>query len=264
MRGQMTSSRDLRRERLAGNWGGASEHIGSRWEAIGMEALRDQVAAGMPWPHDNATVLKLVPLAELSGHFHDTYGQALTNIYACLELGIHTFDASVANGRSFATGDFAKEYATTTGNLKSAAQTQHAVVRAQVSAVGVVRATASEVELLVYLNQYRNHLQAGTTPVTVGGRFRMLGSFEYMLPLTADDMIRAVAFVDYGTVEPDVHINWDNFRVAPGFGFRITVPALGSAPLAFDFAFPICKASCRLPSASSRGTKRFSPVSSQR
>ena len=40
--------------------------------------------------------LKRVPLAELSGHFHDTYGQALTNIYACLELGIHTFDASVA------------------------------------------------------------------------------------------------------------------------------------------------------------------------
>ncbi|HET8694863.1 MAG TPA: hydroxymethylglutaryl-CoA lyase [Aquabacterium sp.] len=42
------------------------------------------------------SAMKLVPLAELSGHFHDTYGQALTNIYACLELGIHTFDASVA------------------------------------------------------------------------------------------------------------------------------------------------------------------------
>ncbi len=41
-------------------------------------------------------VMKLVPLGELSGHFHDTYGQALTNIYACLEMGIHTFDTSVA------------------------------------------------------------------------------------------------------------------------------------------------------------------------
>ena len=40
--------------------------------------------------------MKRVPLAELSGHFHDTYGQALTNIHACLQLGIHTFDASVA------------------------------------------------------------------------------------------------------------------------------------------------------------------------
>ena len=40
--------------------------------------------------------MKHVPLHELSGHFHDTYGQALTNIYACLELGVHTFDTSVA------------------------------------------------------------------------------------------------------------------------------------------------------------------------
>ncbi|HEX5371351.1 MAG TPA: hydroxymethylglutaryl-CoA lyase [Aquabacterium sp.] len=40
--------------------------------------------------------LRHVPLAELSGHFHDTYGQALTNIYASLSLGIHTFDTSVA------------------------------------------------------------------------------------------------------------------------------------------------------------------------
>ena len=40
--------------------------------------------------------MKHVPLGELSGHFHDTYGQALTNIYACLELGVHIFDASVA------------------------------------------------------------------------------------------------------------------------------------------------------------------------
>jgi hydroxymethylglutaryl-CoA lyase len=40
--------------------------------------------------------LKHYPLGEVSGHFHDTYGQALANILACLELGIHTFDASSA------------------------------------------------------------------------------------------------------------------------------------------------------------------------
>ncbi|MBA3625489.1 MAG: hydroxymethylglutaryl-CoA lyase [Methylibium sp.] len=40
--------------------------------------------------------LRHYPIDEVSGHFHDTYGQALTNIYACLELGIHRFDASVA------------------------------------------------------------------------------------------------------------------------------------------------------------------------
>ena len=40
--------------------------------------------------------LKHYPLEEISGHFHDTYGQALANVYASLELGIQRFDASVA------------------------------------------------------------------------------------------------------------------------------------------------------------------------
>ena len=37
-----------------------------------------------------------VPLERLAGHYHDTYGQALANVYASLELGVATFDASVA------------------------------------------------------------------------------------------------------------------------------------------------------------------------
>jgi hydroxymethylglutaryl-CoA lyase len=37
-----------------------------------------------------------VPIAKLAGHYHDTYGQALANIYASLEMGVATFDASVA------------------------------------------------------------------------------------------------------------------------------------------------------------------------
>jgi len=37
-----------------------------------------------------------VPVERLAGHYHDTYGQALANIYASLELGVVTFDASVA------------------------------------------------------------------------------------------------------------------------------------------------------------------------
>jgi hydroxymethylglutaryl-CoA lyase len=37
-----------------------------------------------------------VPIAALAGHFHDTYGQALANLYAALELGVATFDCSVA------------------------------------------------------------------------------------------------------------------------------------------------------------------------
>jgi isopropylmalate/homocitrate/citramalate synthase len=37
-----------------------------------------------------------VPTAALAGHFHDTYGQALANVYAAMELGVATFDCSVA------------------------------------------------------------------------------------------------------------------------------------------------------------------------
>jgi isopropylmalate/homocitrate/citramalate synthase len=41
-------------------------------------------------------VAKKVPIAKIGGHYHDTYGQALANIYASLELGVKTFDSSVA------------------------------------------------------------------------------------------------------------------------------------------------------------------------
>jgi len=41
-------------------------------------------------------VAKSVPIAKIGGHYHDTYGQALANIYASLELGVRTFDSSVA------------------------------------------------------------------------------------------------------------------------------------------------------------------------
>ncbi len=37
-----------------------------------------------------------VPIEHLAVHFHDTYGQALANILACLELGVAVVDASVS------------------------------------------------------------------------------------------------------------------------------------------------------------------------
>jgi hydroxymethylglutaryl-CoA lyase len=40
--------------------------------------------------------LQRVPVEKLAGHYHDTYGQALANIYASLELGVATFDSSVS------------------------------------------------------------------------------------------------------------------------------------------------------------------------
>ena len=47
-----------------------------------------------------------VPLNALAVHFHDTYGQALANLLACLEVGVSVVDASVAGtgGCPYATG----------------------------------------------------------------------------------------------------------------------------------------------------------------
>ena len=60
--------------------------------------VADTIGVGTPRQVQAALerALRHFPVSEVSGHFHDTYGQALANIYASLELGIHTFDASVA------------------------------------------------------------------------------------------------------------------------------------------------------------------------
>ena len=39
---------------------------------------------------------KRIPIAKLAGHYHDTYGMAIANIYASLQTGLAVFDASVA------------------------------------------------------------------------------------------------------------------------------------------------------------------------
>src|SRR5512134_3396047 len=60
--------------------------------------VADTIGVGTPVATQRAmqAALEVFPVEEVSGHFHDTYGQALANVYACLELGIATFDASVA------------------------------------------------------------------------------------------------------------------------------------------------------------------------
>ena len=47
-----------------------------------------------------------IPTNQLAVHFHDTYGQALANIYRALEMGVATVDSSVAGlgGCPYATG----------------------------------------------------------------------------------------------------------------------------------------------------------------
>jgi len=61
-------------------------------------SLGDTIGVGTPGAAQRMLdeVALLVPIERLAGHYHDTYGQALANIYASLEMGVAVFDASVA------------------------------------------------------------------------------------------------------------------------------------------------------------------------
>ncbi len=61
-------------------------------------SLGDTIGTGTPGATRALfdTVAAWVPRAQLAGHFHDTYGQALANVYAALLEGISAFDSSVA------------------------------------------------------------------------------------------------------------------------------------------------------------------------
>jgi outer membrane protein insertion porin family len=90
-------------------------------------------------------------------------------------------------------------------------------------------------------SSFRGFAFRGVTPheagITVGGQWMSLGTVEYMAPVTADDNIRVVGFSDFGTVDQDVSM--DNFRLSLGFGVRMIIPAMGPAPIALDFAWPL-------------------------
>ena len=61
-------------------------------------SLGDTIGVGTPEKAKMmlASVAQAVPIEHLAVHFHDTYGQALANIYACLELGVSVIDSAVA------------------------------------------------------------------------------------------------------------------------------------------------------------------------
>jgi hydroxymethylglutaryl-CoA lyase len=75
-------------------------HVAMLMKEIGVQhcGVADTIGVGTPRATQAAmaAALKHYDLADVSGHFHDTYGQAIGNIYACLEMGVSTFDTSVA------------------------------------------------------------------------------------------------------------------------------------------------------------------------
>jgi hydroxymethylglutaryl-CoA lyase len=60
--------------------------------------VADTIGVGTPFKVQRAmeAALQHYDLNDVSGHFHDTYGQALANTLACLQMGVWQFDTSVA------------------------------------------------------------------------------------------------------------------------------------------------------------------------
>ncbi|MBL8312196.1 MAG: hydroxymethylglutaryl-CoA lyase [Rubrivivax sp.] len=76
------------------------EQVVRLMHGIGVDhvGIADTIGVGTPGRVQAALerALRFYPLAEVSGHFHDTYGQALANILASLQMGVHVFDTSIA------------------------------------------------------------------------------------------------------------------------------------------------------------------------
>ena len=74
--------------------------VAKMMRAIGVDhvGVADTIGVGTPLKVRAAmeAALEHFPIGETSGHFHDNYGQALSNIHECLQMGIHTFDTSVS------------------------------------------------------------------------------------------------------------------------------------------------------------------------
>ena len=71
-------------------------------------SLGDTIGTGTPALANTLvkTVAQTVAVGQLAVHFHDTYGQALANILACLDAGVHIIDSSVSGlgGCPYASG----------------------------------------------------------------------------------------------------------------------------------------------------------------
>ena len=75
-------------------------YLAGLMKGIGVERVdvADTIGVGTPRKVQAAieATLKHFPIDSISGHFHDTYGQALSNTLAALELGVWNFQSSVA------------------------------------------------------------------------------------------------------------------------------------------------------------------------
>ncbi len=75
-------------------------YLAGLMKGIGVQhvGVADTIGVGTPLKVQRAVeaTLKHFDIDDISGHFHDTYGQALANTLACLQMGVWQFDTSVA------------------------------------------------------------------------------------------------------------------------------------------------------------------------
>ncbi|MFZ2124756.1 MAG: hydroxymethylglutaryl-CoA lyase [Rhodoferax sp.] len=76
------------------------DYLAGLMKGIGVQhvGVADTIGVGTPLKVQRAVeaTLKHFDLKDISGHFHDTYGQALANTLICLQMGVWQFDTSVA------------------------------------------------------------------------------------------------------------------------------------------------------------------------
>ncbi len=78
----------------------AVAYVARLMKDIGVQhiGVADTIGIGTPEKTRRAmdAALTIYDIDDVSGHFHDTYGMATANVYACLEMGISSFDSSIA------------------------------------------------------------------------------------------------------------------------------------------------------------------------
>ena len=76
------------------------DYLAGLLKGIGVQhvGVADTIGVGTPRKVQRAVeaTLRHFNIDDVSGHFHDTYGQALANTLACLEMGVWQYDTSVA------------------------------------------------------------------------------------------------------------------------------------------------------------------------
>jgi hydroxymethylglutaryl-CoA lyase len=79
---------------------GAAARVAQTLFEMGCYEISLGDTTGAATPHQIKAMLERVkrhiPVERLAGHYHDTYGQAVANVFASLEMGVSVFDSSVA------------------------------------------------------------------------------------------------------------------------------------------------------------------------